>query len=210
MNKRKSGFTLLEVLISLAIFAILAVITSQALKQSFRSKEILFKETAQIDQIELAFALFANDAAQITARSCLGNEMRIFPPFVGEAKYLEFTRSDQPILSKTIKQPPLVRLAYLCKDNTLIRRRFAEIDSLDRDKYSDQVIFANLNICRFAYLNATLQVLPLWRPGAVKQNQQTEHLPKAIQLTVEHPRWGNIANLFIIPEALYANKNTQG
>lgn len=202
------GFTLLEILVALAIFAILALITSQALKVAFRTKEILFKQTSELSQLELGFALLIADVNQITARPVLGNEMHLFPAFIGQPDYVEFTRSDQAIV--TIKQPPFVRIAYLCKQNKLIRRRFNQLDSQDRKQFLDQTLFEGLSVCRFSYLNATLDVLPLWRSGAIKQNQQIEPLPKAIQVTIEHSTFGNMANLFIIPEALYAHNETQG
>jgi len=205
-----AGFTLIEVLIALAIFVVLAILTTQALRQAINSKKILFRQTAKFSQLELSFSLLFTDVAQITARPVLGEEMRIFPPFIGQPKYVEFTRSDQAIFTKTSKQPPLIRIAYVCKNHQLIRRRFQQLDSQNRSQYFDQVLFENLKSCRFAYLNNTLHVLPIWRAGALRQNQQTEPLPKAIQVTIDQGFWGNMVNLFIIPEGLYANLNAQG
>lgn len=210
MINRPQGFTLLEVLISLAIFAILALITAQALKVAFRTKEVLFKQNAELTQLEMSFALLSSDITQTTARPVLGNDLRLFPAFIGQPGYIEFSRSDKAIVTNTTKEPPFVRIAYLCKNNKLIRRRFNQLDSIDREQFLDQTILEGLSVCRFSYLNSTLDVLPLWRPGAIKQNQQTEPLPKAVRVAIEHPYWGNMVNLFIIPEALYVNNEKQG
>jgi general secretion pathway protein J len=200
---KQSGFTLLEILIALSIFALLAVLTSGALQQAFRSKTLLSNQMDQLKELQLAFALLTRDTAQITTRAVLGNEMHVFPSFIGQPSYIEFTRTGQVNLNLKLKQSTLIRIAYTCDRHQLIRRTFAQLDSINRSHIADEVLLKDLSTCRFAFVNAPLQVLPIWRPGAVRQNQQAEPLPKAIQLTLNHKSWGNMVNLFVIPEALY-------
>lgn len=200
-----SGFTLLEVLIAMSIFAMLALITSGALQQAFRSKAVMFNQLDQTRQFQFTLAILSRDTIQATARAVLGDNMRTFPPFIGQPTYIELTRGGQVNLHLKLKRSTQIRIGYLCENHQLIRRTFMQLDSFSRDKYADEVLLDHLDTCRFAFINNSLQVLPIWRPGAIRLNQQAEPLPKAIQLTTKSNVWGEMVNLFIIPEALYAD-----
>jgi general secretion pathway protein J len=189
------GFTLLEVLIALAIFSLLATITSVALKQSLTNRQQLLSQAERLTHIQLTLARLTH-----------GEAMRMFPAFIGQPTYIELTRGGESNQNPNFKQSHLSRVGYLCQDHQLIRRTYSQLDSLKRSDYEEEVILDHLTKCRFAFLNAALQFLPIWHNGARLENQAIEALPKAIQLKLTLEDWGEVASLFIIPEAAYTDE----
>ena len=202
--KTSEGFTLLEIMIALMVFAILSSITASAMYHAFDTRARVNRQANQLNVIQLALTLIARDTEQIVERSVNGENMRVFPPFVGEGNYVEFTRGGLVNPNGVIARSTLIRIAYVCKGKKLIRRTWDRLDSPSRSSYQDRIIFENLDACKFAYLAKNQQVLPEWREYAIQQNQKKETLPTAIQFSLTVNGWGNMSLLFPIPEALYA------
>ncbi len=200
--KINRGYTLIEVMVALAVFAILAAITSQALYHAFDTRARVNQQASQLNELQLAMTLLMRDTQQMVERPVRGNEMHLFPPFVGQPQYVEFTRGGLVNPQGKERRSTLKRVAYLCEGLTLVRRTWENLDSLNRKQYQDKIVLDNLKECSFAYLSQARQLLPEWREYAIQQNQKKETLPIAIQLTLT-PHWGNMSLLFIIPEALY-------
>lgn len=203
--KVKQGYTLIEVLIALVVFAILSTITSSVLYQSFDTRKKLDAQASQLNQIQLALKIIETDVTQMIERSILGNELRSFPPFIGQSHYIEFTRNGLVNPLGLEQRSSLQRLAYLCQNHQLIRRSWPYVDIQNRKQFQDKVLLQNLDQCSFAFLSHARQVLPEWREFAVQIHQKRETLPIAIQFTITPHEWGNMSLLFAIPEALYDN-----
>ena len=90
--KKQSAFTLLEILIALVVFSILATITSSAMYHAFNTRAIVTKQADKLSVIELAMAVIRRDTQQIVERSVRSNTSKQLPIFTGRPQYLEFTR----------------------------------------------------------------------------------------------------------------------
>ncbi|RUR19758.1 type II secretion system protein GspJ [Legionella sp. km535] len=204
--KRNRGFTLIEILIALTVFAILASITSSVLYYSFNARTRVNEQADRLNSLQLAISIIQQDTTQTIERPIRGNEMRLFPGFVGQERYLELTRDGVANPKSSEKRSTLKRIALVCEDDKLIRRTWSSLDPVNRNMHLDKVLVNNLNDCYFNYLNQNLQVLSEWREQALAQNQRKEPLPKAIQINLVLNDWGKLNLLFIIPGALYAPK----
>lgn len=204
MNK-SSGYTLLEIMIALAVFAILSTITASAMYQAFDTRARVNVQANRLNEVQLALILIARDTEQILERAVRGDEMRMFPPFVGQKNYIEFTRGGLVNPNEMELRSTLQRVAYKCDGDKLVRRSWDALDTTNRNRYLDKTILEHLDGCKFSYLASNRQILPEWREYAVQQNQKKETLPIAIQVTLTIPSMGNTSLLFALPEALYAN-----
>lgn len=198
------GFTLIEVLIALSIFAILASITSSAMIQAFNTKERLTQQSDQLNTLEMAVLLFKQDTQQILARGILSDDFHSFPPFIGQPHYVEWTRGGVVNPMGTGQGKTLQRVAFLCKNGQLYRRHWQVLDGPHRKQYHDQLLLTQLTQCQFQFVAHNKQILPVFREFTMQQNQQQDMLPLAIQLTLELTNWGKMSLLFIIPEQSYA------
>ena len=202
-NNRQRGYTLIEVVIALAVFAILATMSASVLIHAFDTRTHLAEDTSRLNTLQLAITLIRRDAAQMVNRSIRGTEMHLFPPFVGESQYVEFTRGGVVNPNAIGLSSTLKRVALLCSNKQLVRRTWISVDGPTHKDYQDKVLLKNLHACSFAYLSRLRERLPDWRPYAVQQNQNNESLPSALQLTLALDHLGRMRLLFIIPEARY-------
>lgn len=199
----KTGYTLIEVLIALSVFAILAVITSTAMYNAFTTRARVNEQAEQLNALQLTMTMIERDTKQMIDRPVRGENMQLISSFIGSPQYTEFTRDGVVNPNSGEKRSTLKRVAYLCQNEQLVRRSWPMLDSPNRNNYSDRVLLDNLVQCQFAYLSRNRQVLSEWRSGALQQNQVKEPLPTAIQLKFKLRHWGILDRLFIVPEALY-------
>ena len=202
--KHSKGFTLLEVMVALAVFAILASITASAMYYAFDTRARVNQQANQLNELQYTIIMLTRDITQISERSIHGNEMRTFSPFVGLENYLEFTRGGVVNPHATVKRSMFKRVAYQCHSNTLIRRTWDSLDTPNRRRYEDKILLTHLNHCGFSYIDHSHQILPEWHDYAIQQNQKKESIPIAIRLNMTLDHWGTMNLLFAIPEALYA------
>lgn len=205
--KKITAFTLIEILIALFIFSILATITSSALYHAFTTREKLDQQTARLTELQLSISLLQSDIQQFSFRPIREKNFIQRNAFVGQSQYIEFTRGGL-INPQAEKRSTLQRVAYLCENNQLIRRIWPVVDTERPDQYQDKTILENLNSCQFAFLSNKLEVLEEWRGNALATLNNQESVPKAVQFKLNSPDWGKGSFLFIIPEALYAATST--
>lgn len=201
MNHR--GFTLIEILIALTVFAIISVITATLMNQAFDTKKRVGAQADALNTISFALTLINRDIAQATLRPIHGDDMHEFPAFTGLPQYLEFTRNSVANPHSKALRSTLKRIAYLCTNHQFIKRTWPVLDIPQRNQYHDKILLTDITSCQFAYMNHAKQILPEWREHAVQQNQKSESLPMAVQFKLTIPHWGSSVWLFSIPESVY-------
>lgn len=206
MNKTVKGFTLIELLVALLVFAILATITSMAMVNAFNTRDRLKIASDRLNELQLAMTIMQRGTAQMVNRAVRGNDMRIFPAFVGQKDYMEFTQGGFINPDNMEQRSTLKRQALLCnEEQQLVLRSWLVLDSLNRKEYTDRILLSKLEACKFAYLDYTLNLLDEWRPNAVQQNQLVQ-LPKAVQLTLKVPGFGKAQLLFPVNGGLRVHR----
>ena len=201
--KKTQGFTLIEIMIALAVFAILSTITAATLMHAFSTRARVNAQSEQLNTIQVALMLIARDIEQIIQRPVIGEEMHLIPAFVGEQNTIEFTRAGIVNPNGVDERSTLKRIALICKTGKLIRRTWDTLDAPTRSFFHDKVLLSNLKACSFSYLNQSLQILPQWRNDVTTEHQQEENLPMAIQFNITIEGWGNMNLLFPISGAPY-------
>jgi len=143
---KEDGFTLVEVLISLFIFALISAGTMTALTQSLRGKDRLAASMEEINQLNAARAILRADMAALTLRPSR-DELGGINPYVittdGEA-LLSFTRRGKQNPSGLEKRGDLERVEYHFEDGAFIRRSYAHENPAQLAKTFDRVLLDGL------------------------------------------------------------------
>lgn len=203
--KNQFGFTLIEILIALAVFAILATITSSAMYYAFNTRDRVTRQAERLVDLQLTITQIERDTEQIANRPIRINGMQLLPALVGQNDSIELTRGGISNPLSVEKRSSLKRIAYYCKDKKLIRRSWSSIDPVDYTKYKERSLLNNLAQCDFAYVSPSLQVLPEWHGGGATPGGANNALPKAVKLNISLDNNDNLSFLFIFPEGLYAS-----
>lgn len=202
---KQKGFTLIEIIIALAVFAIMASLCAYILTQSFDINKRLKQQALRHHRIELAMVLLRRETQQIINRPIRGNEQSLFPAFIAHPDSLEFTRSGDINPNAVAQRSTLKRVAYLCYGHQLIRRTWPLLDSPDRRQFNSQILLDNLHSCSFTYLDNQQQSHFEWkiRPNRDRK-EQISPLPASI---ICHLDWGKLGALDLVlplPTGFYA------
>jgi len=143
---KDAGFTLIEVLIALFIFALISVGTMTALTQSLRGKSQLETAVNTINDLNSARAIIGTDMTTLTLRP-IRDELGGTKPYSlttdGEA-LLTFTRRGRENPGGLDTRGDLERVEYLLNDGNLIRRSFSHENPSSNPTYIDRVLLDNI------------------------------------------------------------------
>lgn len=200
-----SGFTLIEILVALAVFSILATLTASAMYYAFNTRSRISAQAERLLNLQLAISTIERDIAQAASRAVRGDNMQLFPAFTGQADYMELTRSGMANPGSLEKRSTLKRVALFCKNNKMTRRSWERLDLVNKAEFLDRVLLENVSRCQFTYLSSDLQFLSEWRGSLMPETKPSaETLPKGVQITLTLRDWGEMSLLFVLPEGLYA------
>ena len=186
---KQSGFTLIEILVALSIFSILAAITSGALYQALTTRERTTVIANELASLQMAITRIQQDTIQSIGGAIPGLEHTLQSPFTGDGLAVTFTRAGVINPGAIEKRSTLQRVQYRCENNQLIRLSW--LFSTKPDLAQKNILLTEINNCQFAYLNQQLQLLPSW------ESQEGDNArPKAIQITFTRHRWGDMNMLF--------------
>ena len=178
-NRTITGYTLIEVIIALAIFAVLGAMSVGLLSRAFDTKARLKAQLAPLKTLALATARITHDTAQVVNKAA-GKK----PAFIGEPSSVTFTRGG--FVSPDNTQNTLRRVTLSCKNTTLIRNTASNLDNTDTDDTEEQVLLESLENCSFSYLF----------PEDDTDNKPT--FPRAIKLHLSLHKLGDIMLMFPI------------
>lgn len=142
----EAGFTLIEVLISLFIFALISVGTMTALTQSLQGKTRLNQAVDEINKINSVRSILRADMSAVTLRP-MRDELGGIMPFSlttdGDA-LLSFVRRGRENPGGLEKRGDLERVEYLLINGDFIRRSFAHENPNSDPQYFDRVLLGNV------------------------------------------------------------------
>ena len=144
--QKDAGFTLVEVLVALFIFAVMSAGTMTALTQSYKGKDQLAASMEDLNQLNAARAILRADMTALTLRAGR-DELGGINPYVlttdGEA-LLTFTRRGRENPSGLEKRGDLERVEYYFEDGALIRRSYAHENPAQAAASFDRILLDDL------------------------------------------------------------------
>ncbi|MDF1678655.1 MAG: type II secretion system minor pseudopilin GspJ [Legionellaceae bacterium] len=186
------GYTLVEVIIALAIFAIVSTLSVGLLSRAFDTKARLKHQIEPFTDIQLAVIRIKQDAAQIVSRAIRDQEMKKVVPFFATSHGIEFTRGGFIKLDEKAPQSTLRRVAIVCEKGKLIRKTWPVLDGFSRDTPQKQVLLDQLEQCGFSFASSRHTWSDMWRTGDTA-------LPSTFKLHLVFKELGEVALVFSIP-----------
>lgn len=208
MRRDVAGFTLLELLIAIALFALLGLATYRMLESVLRSDEVVRAQEGQLRQLGRAVWRLEQDLIQAVPRPVrdgYGDEQNAMigqlSSFEGGAA-LELTRSGWRNPTGLLRSN-LQRVRWRLNDGSLERLYWLV---LDRDLDSEprvQRVFDDVTELRLRYLDAENSWHDEWPPfdfGRGNPEEQARRLPVAVEVSFDHLRYGTITRLLRLPD----------
>ena len=148
----KKGFTLIEVLISLVILSIIAIVSTNFLQSSIDLRNQSKSKVDDIKVFNLGVSTIRRDlmsTVNLPMRDNFGNQL---PNFIGSNtdKKITFLGFINRIDSS---RSSISRIEYLFDDTKFIRRVYFTADPYDYDDHIDSVIFNNIDDLEISFLS---------------------------------------------------------
>ncbi len=196
---RQSGFTLIEVMIAVFIFGVLAATAYTTLNTTVSSVETVSAEMARLQQLQRTIQTLQLDFSQLSPRPIreeLGNEAN--PALVadlGRDYIVEMTRGgwSNPL---NLPRPGLQRTAYRLEEDRLIRAQWPVLDRTLDIQPREVVLIDDVENFEIRFLPASGTWVDSW-PGDTASNDPAvlRSRPRAVEILMTLPDFGEIRRL---------------
>lgn len=203
MNAASRGFTLLELLVALAVFAILATAAYGGLRSVLFTRAAVEAQSQRLAAVQLAFHRLGQDLEQVTRR---GIRDEYGEP---QAALLGGTLAGEPLLltragwANPLGQPraSLQRVAYQLRDGQLWRLYWPVLDRGGLVEPREMRVLDQVREFRIRFLDQNESWRNDWPPpaGEGSSPQNPDPLPRAVEISLTLEDWGEITRLLLLP-----------
>lgn len=183
-GRSQRAFTLIELLIALAIFATLSVFAYRGLAVLLDSRESLDRDSRKWRDIALFVGRFERDVQAVLDRpaigpsgTTLGAVSSLLDLGATTADGLALTRAGAMLYANELAAPQ--RVGYRLSGGRVDRLAWPGVDSGPRAEVAATPVLENVRSLAFRFLDRNLE----WRRDWVAQ--ATQGLPLAVEMTVE-------------------------
>ena len=195
---KQRGFTLIEVLVAMAILAVVIMATHQILDSTTKAKEASDEKIAELNGLQTAFRLMDQDFSQMTQRTVRNEagdaqeQYLLAGRYILESQYdgIAFVRDGWVNPINLLPRSELQAVGYRVLDDNLERVYRVYVDQLDNMEPRVQVVLKGIEELKFEFLDANNEWQEQW---------QIKALPKAVVVTLQQIEAEPIRRVFLVP-----------
>lgn len=203
--KHQHGFTLVELMVAVALFAILSTITFAAIQSALRSFEALTTKTHRQSELATALGILNDDFYNMSPRPIRNAPNVQREAFLArgpeETYFVEFTRAGLPIyklpgeqlrsLGMASPQTGLARVAYQFTEEAIYRYEWNVLDA-DRSAATAETRRAlilsgvdDVQVLTYSRdRDGALREQPSWPPVSARKQEALRQLPQAVSVLI--------------------------
>ncbi len=204
MRHNNKGFTLLEILIALFIFAIVSMIMVSALHSIMTTQSAIEKNTEKFNRLQLAMILMSRDMEQIINRPITNVANVQEPALTGSPTEIKFTHGGMDNPFGELARSSMQHVHYFLTKESLVRETWNALDITNHTTSSQRILLDNVTDLRFQYLDSNGKLQNNWPTANQTQSQST--LPLAIRVTLTIKNQGKITQTYLIGAKLTGTK----
>jgi general secretion pathway protein J len=197
--ERTAGFTLVELLVALAIFAILSGFAYRSLTVMLESRERLAQESRKWHDVSLFVGRVERDFAAVLPRPATGasgTPLAALSSAIDSsgAPGLALSRSGSSLAANVTSGPQ--RVAYRFREGRIERLLWESVDAAPRDEPPGTPLLEGVSALSFRFLDGrTSEWQPAWNPPG----QANASFPAAVEMTLVLASGERIVRLFDLP-----------
>ena len=192
------GFTLLELLVAMAIFAFMAAVMYTGTQLVIEERQVINARLDQLQSLQRTVRLLQTDLAQLYPRAVRDELGRGSVPALvtegQEAVQFQLTRSGwrNPDMSANRGVLQRVQYRYDPEEETLYRDYWPVLDRLLSNEPREQALLEGVTSFEIEFLNGQDVWQTLWPPAGGTSNTL---LPRAVRYRLELDAFGEITRL---------------
>lgn len=202
MTRRPAGFTLLELLIAISIFALLGLGTYRMLDSVLRTDAATRAQEQRLRELVRAMAAFERDILQAQRRPIrdpYGDARAALVGEGGEQSAIEVTRSGWRNPLGTPRST-LQRVRWQLSGEQWQRRYWTVIDQAQDSQPQVQQALDGVISFRLRYLDSKFVWVDNWPPSEGETADRLQNLPLGVEMTLEHRRFGELRRVLRLPD----------
>ena len=209
-HNSQQGFTLLEVMIAMSIFAILGLASYQLLSSELRTQERLQSRGDLNDQWQRSMMRLTRDLQQLVARSHREDYGETRAALISDGDTLELTRQGW---SNPLQRPrsELQRVSYQLissEDNSYLQRHFwPQLDRAPGSHGVQQKLFAGTLDWQLRFYDGEERQ---WHERWPPYDDAVHSLPQAIEVTLNSETLGDVQRLVTLSPTTDTNSKPGG
>lgn len=203
--KRRSvgGFTLLELLVALSVFAMISVMAYTGLRNVLQTKQHTEQRAKRIQRLQSTMLMLERDLSQIATMRGVRNDFGDVEPALRTADFgaisLEFTRAGWRNPTGMARST-LQRVAYGIEEESLRRFSWTVLDRAQGSTSDQFVLLEGVREMRLRYLGSGGDWQEQWPPLGQEQTVPASS-PRALEVTLQLDDLGEIRRLFPLLES---------
>jgi general secretion pathway protein J len=199
-----AGFTLLELLVALGIFAVLATMAYAALNSVLTARKQVEAKSAQLSALQTALMIMERDVEQAVSRGIRDEFGDPQPALLGGGVGVTMLSLTRDGWSNPLGLPRsnLQRVAYQFNDKQLIRQSWGVLDRAPNTESYSEILLDDVTAMDLRFLGQDGQWSGYWPPqvsGA--RSGAVVPPPRAVEINLDVAGWGRITRLFRVPGA---------
>lgn len=198
---RSAGFTLIEIIVAVAIFSVMALLAYGALGQSLENADMLTDRMQRLQDVQRTMQYLSADltqAAPRTVRNELGDapQAAVLSSLAGEFA-LELTHGGwgNPV---GLPRGTLQRSAYRIEDGELLRYYWTVLDRTYVNTPVVAVLLDEVDSLVFRFYDDNGEVSESWPPQNQAGGSNLRARPRAVEIILSLPDEGEITRLLEI------------
>ena len=207
MNSRMTlsaarGFTLVEMLVSIAIFALISSMAYGGYNALLRQSGIAEERMERVRDVQSAMQRLVQDVAELEPRPVrepLGDAVEAALQADRRTEYLVLLTRAGWSNPAGLERPTLQRVGYRLVDGTLFRDHWRVLDRTLANEPVTQELLDQVRTFELRYLDANRVWQEQWPPLGTAPALARRMRPVAIEIVVELEDWGRLTRLVEIP-----------
>jgi general secretion pathway protein J len=155
-HAKQKGFTLLEIVIAMAIFAVVMILVMGGLNMVVRAQEKVSLKAKRLGDVQMAMAVLAGDLTQLVPRPIRGvNDEVINPVVIDMASDVRLEFTSGGIINPNAMYPrsTLQRVGYGLANSTLMRFNWPVLDRVSTTTMGQRHLLNNVAGFTVEYVN---------------------------------------------------------
>lgn len=190
---KNSGFTLVEIIIAMAIFAVIMVIVMTALNMVMRAQEQISARAKRLGDLQMAMVVLTGDLMQIVPRPVRDSNGDLIKPVLVDMTNLvrlEITSGGMVNPNDMFKRSSLQRVGFGLEKNTLMRYGWPVLDRTTNTPMGKRRLLEGVSDIKIEYVNERGEFI----------NDDEEAI--ALYLDIDLGKEGHLTRYFALPGGL--------